>query len=316
MDLEWATEMEKQASNLIAIMRAHDDEGIGARAQLDTRIQRIFDLFACGEDFAAGKMILSLNGAKERLIQDDDRNFGGIDKDMDGWVGEAADQFRDFVHDLRDGIRLMEDRIDTLNMILRSHQALVLGMRKDVNELVKHTLDGIAAAATDGWKVGFSVIGAVVGVVGTFVGSIGGPPGVVLGSVAAAMASGAISTAVEAHDADSELGVIVQFVNSGEGMLHLVDVERAKIEQAFRDLAVSVTDAKLRQVRPERPLIVTAPDFRPETFGLSDQDQGRHRRPQDTRDLVPEPKRRPSGPYDQTTVDGQPHDRYPEQGPA
>src|SRR2546430_3353368 len=110
MAIDWATEMESQAMNLIAIMKAHDDEGIGARAQLDIRIQRIFDLFSCGEDFAAGKMIGFLNDAKEHLIQDDELNFGGVSRDMEGWIGGAADQFRDYANNLRDGIRLMEDR--------------------------------------------------------------------------------------------------------------------------------------------------------------------------------------------------------------
>lgn len=317
MDMNWAIQMDDQARHLIAIMRDHDDEGIGARAQLDIRIQRIFDLFSCGEVYAAQRMIDYLNDAKKPLIKDNEHNFGGAKEDMSGWTGDAADKFRDYLRDLEDGVRLMIDRIDSMIMILRAHQALVQSMRKDVNELVRHTLDGISAAETNGWKVGAAIVSSVIGVAGAAAAVAGGGiPLTVLGPIAMAMASGALSVAIEADGAHSELGVIVQFVNSGEGMLHLVDVERAKIEDGLRKLADSVTDANLREVRPERPLIVTAPDFRPGTFGLSDQVQGRHRKPKDTRDLVSEPQKHADGRFDQTTKDGHPHDRYAEQGPS
>lgn len=121
--------------------------------------------------------------------------------------------------------------------------------------------------------------------------------------------------AVAAHEAADELGVIVNFVDSAEGLLHLIDIERLRIEKGFRKLAEYLTDAHLVEVRPERPAVVTAPDFRPGSFGLPDDVQAGHPVPTDTRDLVPEPERREDGPFDTgTTPDG--HDRYREQGPA
>ncbi|SDD18940.1 hypothetical protein [Actinokineospora iranica] len=318
MDIDWAAQMSDQAHSLIGIMKAHDDEGIGAAAQLEGRIQRIFDLVSCGETSTADSMIQALNDAKEAITQDQHLHFDGAKRDLDGWSGSAADGFFDYLNQLEDGVELMKDRIDAMILIITAHAALVKGMRSDVVEFVRHTLDGIAEAATDGWKVGAAIVGAVVGVAGAVVGTAaGGPLGVVAGTIAASMVAGATSVAVEAKGADSELGVIVEFVDSGEGMLELVDIERAKIERAFRELAAAVTGDKLSEVRPARPMIITAPDFHPGTFGLSQENQGRHRVPQDTRDLVPEPSARADGPFDGTTgADGQHLDRYSEQGPS
>lgn len=316
-DFAWDSQMSRHAEALVGLMREHDDDGIGAAAQLDTRLRRIFDLLSSGDDASAQVMIHYLSRAKTTLIQDEERLFGGAQDCLDGWQGEAAAQFAGYLRDVRDGWDLLIDRIDSLNLILRSYQALVHEMRRDVLDLVERTLQGVEAAETDGWKVGASIIGAIAGVAGAVAGSVGGPGGaVLLGSIASSLVGGGIAVAIEAKGAESELGVIVQCVDAGEGLLHLIDVERAKIEQALRNLATGVSDGMLKEVRPDRPLIITSPDFRPETFGLPGHVQGRHRKPTDTRDLVAEPTKRADGPFDQKTVDGQTHDRFPEQGPA
>lgn len=309
--------MIRQNQAVQAILGEHDDEGIGAAARLPHRIERIFDLFSCGEDYGAMRMNDYLGAAKEELIKDRTEEFGGARRDLEGWHGDAAENFANYLNQLEDGVNLMIDRIDTLHMILEAHQVLVKVLREDVLELVRYTLDGIAAAETDGWEVGASVVGAVAGFAGAVAGAAaGGPPGAILGMIAASMAQGAVGVVATAHAADSELGVIVEFVNTGEDLLRQVDLERLRIEKAFRALAESVTDNKLPEVRPERPVVITAPDFRPETFGLDDQTQRGHRVPTDARDLVPEPTKRADGPYDRTAKDGEERDRYAEQGPA
>jgi len=216
-----------------------------------------------------------LDLAKNAMITSREEDFGGVRRDMEGWQGEAANQFVDYVNQLDDSLNVMVVRIETLQMILQGHQILVKRMRDDVCDLVRKTLDGIAAAETDGWKAGLTVAGA-----------------------------------------EDELGVIVKFVDSAEGMLHAIDIERLRIEKGFQELANWITDTHLPEVRPERPVVVTAPDFQPGAFGMEEDVQAGHPVPTDNSDLVPEPKKKADGPFDQTTTDGQEHDRYPEQGPA
>lgn len=316
MDHEWAVRMSDLNRSFQAILREHDEDGIGESARLYDRIDRAFNLFSCGEDFAAGKMSYHLGIAKDILINDNEQEFQGARDALYGWQGAAADQFRDYLNQLDDGVTVMVDRIETLLLILRSHQVLVRGMREEVCDLVRKTLDGIAAAETDGWKIGVTVAGAVAGVVAGVAG-VAGPPGVMIGLIAAEMVAGAAGVAVEVNGAEDELGVMVNFVDSAEGLLHLVDIERLRIEKGFRALADSITDARLIEVRPERPAVVTAPDFQPASFGMEEDVQAGHPVPTNTTDLVPEPKKRADGPFDRTTTpDGEEHDRYAEQGPA
>lgn len=313
-ELEWRIKMEDLSENLQGILREHDDEGIGAAANLYDRIDRIFGFFASGRGYAAGRMKNHLRSVREELLKDKEEEFGGAKEDLDGWQGEAAAQFANYLNQLNDGVNLMEYRIDALLMILEAHERLVGNMRRDGMELVRHTLDGIDAAETAGWKVGAQVVGAVAGVVGTIAGAAaGGPAGPLLAQIAGSMVAGAVSVIVEAKEADSELGVIVEFVNSGEGLIDQIAIERECIERGFRDLAARFTGESLPEVRPDRPLIVTAPDFRPESFGLPDQVQGGHPVPTNTSDVLPEPPKHQDGPFDRTKKG---NDRYPEQGPA
>jgi hypothetical protein len=319
VDDDWALRMSKIRDNLTAILREHDDDGIGGSARLYDRIDRVFNLFSSGEEgYAVAQMRDGLNNAKGYLMKDHEEQFGGLRRAMDGWQGTAADQFCNYVNQVADGMNIMVDRIDTMQMIVQAHEVLVRRMRADVLDLVRKTLDGIEAAETDGWQVGLTVAGAVAGFAAGVVGTVGTLPAwAVLATIAAMMTDGAAGVAVAVDGAEDELGVIVRFVDSAEGMLHLIDIERLRIEKAFRALAASVTDANLVEVRPERPLIVTAPDFQPTSFGMQEQVQAGHPVPTNTTDLVPEPTKHADGPFDKTKAkDGQERDRYPEQGPA
>lgn len=318
MDIEWAARMSDISQNLQAILREHDDDGIGTSARLYERIDRVFNLFSCGEGYAAARMSDYLTAAKEEMTKDRSEDFDGVRRDMDGWQGDAAGEFLDYVNKLDDGMHIMGDRIDTLQMILQAHQILVKRMRTDVCDLVRMTLDGIAAAETEGWKAGVTVVGAVAAFAAGVAGAaVGLPTWAVIGTIALNMSAGASSVAVAVDGADDELGVIVRFVDSAEGMLHLIDIERLRIEKAFHELAESVTDAMLIEVRPDRPDIITAPGFQPGTFGMEENAQAGHPVPTNTTDLVPEPTRHTDGPFDETTTkDGQEHDRYQEQGQA
>ena len=316
MDIDWAARMSDLRENFKAILREHDDDGIGDSARLYDRIDRIFNLFSCGEGFGedsgAERMSGGLRLAKEEMRKDHEKDFNGIRTAMDGWQGDAAAKFLTYVDDLADGMNLLVDRIETMEMILQAHALLVKAMREDVLDLVQKTLDALAAAESDGWEVGATVVGVVAGFAAGLAG-VSGPAGTALATIAGEMVSAASGTAVAMHGAQDELGVIVNFVDSAEAMLHSIDIERLRIEKAFRSLAVWITDEKLVEVRPDRPSIITAPSFDPRSFGMQDHMQAGHPMPTDTRDLVPEPKRHADGPFDRTK-DG--HDRYQEQGQA
>lgn len=65
-DAAWDAEMSRTADVLVRLLREHDEDGIGAAAQLDIRIWRIFDLVSSGDDAAAQVMIHCLSEANER----------------------------------------------------------------------------------------------------------------------------------------------------------------------------------------------------------------------------------------------------------
>lgn len=85
MDPDWAARMGDLNQNFQAILREHDEDGIGESARLYERIDRIFNLFKCGEGFGAAQMNTHLTNAKACLTDDQEENFGGIDRARPEW---------------------------------------------------------------------------------------------------------------------------------------------------------------------------------------------------------------------------------------
>ncbi|TWP52622.1 hypothetical protein FKR81_09970 [Lentzea tibetensis] len=306
---EWCRNMDAQASHIIGVYREEDPLG-GRFPEPEQWLRRYFECMKCGDPDRVQVMVDELTEAKYVLGKDLREHLGGAQLDMNGWTGAAADDFRNYLLKLEDAVNVLVECIDSLLLIVRSYQALVLSMRNDALNLIDQTLKAIDNAGADGWKIALAVVGAIAGVVGTV--ATGGAGAGVAVAVFSSLVSGAAGVANETIDGDSEFTVCLSMAKSSVNVIHGIDVERAKIENALSTLSTFVSGSKLAEVRPDRPVIITAPSFDPGSFGMTDEAQGKHRRPTDKKDLVPEPKRHEDGPYD----DGVFGDRYEEQGPA
>ncbi|MEV8439846.1 hypothetical protein AB0425_20930 [Actinosynnema sp. NPDC051121] len=309
---EWADNMYGQRDHFLGLAAEY---GMGL---IGPRIPPLFDAFVCGDPDRVEEMVDHLNAAKYVLNKDLREHLGGAQLDMAGWVGDAAADFLDYLLQLEDAIGLLTECLDALIVILRSHAAVVLAMRQDALNLVDLALQGIEAAGADDWKVALAVVGAVAGVLGT-VASLGTATGALVEvvTVMGSAISGSAGVAGAVIDASSELGVLDDMIKAGEGIVAEVREQTSAVDAGLRELARFVSGTKLAEVRPDRPDVITAPSFDPGSFGMTDEAQGRHPRPTDTTDLVPEPKRRPDGPYDRGRGMIDPdRDRYEEQGPA
>ena len=307
---DWCRNMDSQRYNIIKLAHEADWARTGAATQLVAPTTEIFENFKCGDPDRVDRMIEHLTDAKYALGKDLREHLGGAQLAMTGWTGAAADDFRKWLLQLEDAMNLLSECMEALILILRSYKAVVLGMRNDALGLVDKTLEGIEAAEADNWKILLSVVGAVASVAGAFATA---GASIAIGAVVGAMVSGAAGVANEVIDADSEIDVIREMNKIGFSMIGKVGDEAGRIISGLNELSGFVSGAKLGEVRPGRPVVITAPSFDPGSFGLPDQTQGQHPRPTDTTDLVPEPKRHEDGPYDDGVfVD----DRYEEEGPA
>lgn len=309
---EWADNVNGQREHFLGLAAEY---GMGL---IGPRIPPLFDAFLCGDPDRVEVMVDHLTKAKYALNKDLREHLGGAQLDMDGWVGDAAEDFLDFLLKLEDAVGQLTECIEALIVVLRSHAAVVLAMREDALNLVDLSLQGIDAAGADDWKVALAVVGAVAGVLGT-VASLGTSLGPLAGviTVMGSAISGTASVANEVIDASSELGVLDDMTRAGASIVQKVGDQSFAVEVGLRELAGFVSGAELAEVRPDRPDVITAPSFDPDSFGMADEAQGKHPRPTDTTDLVPEPRRRADGPYDRgRSVFDPDRDEYEEQGPA
>ena len=308
---EWRNHIRAQGDHIEALIREECAESLVEMfPHMVEDIPRIFSAFQCGDPDRVQSMLDSLEEAKWVLQKDLNLHLAGAVKDMDGWTGTAAEDFTTFLFNLRDAMDLLLAVVDVLVLILRAYQALVLAMRNDALTLTEKTLQAYEEAGADEWKIALAIAGAIVGVVAGFAAGPAAPA--VWGAVSGALAAGGTSVAGEVIGADSQLGALLTINKTGPSLISKIDGERAKLEQALRDLTGFVSGAKLEEIRPDRPEVITAPSFDPRSFGMTDEAQGGHRRPTDQTDLLPEPKREADGPYDESVFG----DRYQEQGPS
>jgi hypothetical protein len=209
--------------------------------------------FADGDVDAVQEMIDELTDAQYLINKDLYEHFSGAAHDLEGWQGEAADNFRDYLAAMKSGIDVYAQCPDSLIVILRAQQALILAMRGDALQLVDTTLKAIEATEADDLQIVLAVVGAVASVLAAP--ATGGVVGAVIGTMAASSAGTSVTN--------------------------------------------EVLDA-LREVRPDRPDIITAPSFDPRDFEPN-VDGRQPTKPTNTTDLVPEPQRRPDGPHDRRT---------------
>ena len=309
---EWCRNLDSQRDNIIKLAYENDPITRGKMAEYVVGpTPGLFGYFKSGDPDRVDRMLEYLSEAKYVLGKDLREHLGGAQLAMDGWTGSAAVDFREWLLKLEDAINLLSECVDMLIVILRAYKALVLGTRNDVLNLVDKTLQGIEAAEVDGWKIVLAAVGAVAGVVGAVVS--GGATLALTAAVVTSMVSGAAGVASEMIDADSELEVIDQMNKAASSMVDKIRAEADRLNDGLTTLSSFVSGAKLAEVRPGRPEVITAPSFDPGSFGLPDEMQGGHKRPTDTTDLVPEPERHEDGPFDKSVFGG---DQYEEEGPA
>lgn len=207
--------------------------------------------------------------------------------------------------------------------VLKGYRGLVEAFRKDVVALVQAALKGLEEAEQADLKLGIAVCNAVSGVIGAIGGAAaggapkGGAAAAGMGtSIVGALMAGAGGVIIEMVGADSEVEVVGSMLKAGNQLLEETRKATAPLTNALALIEEYVTAERLAEVRPDRPEIITAPSFDPDDFGLTDADQGGHRKPTDTTDLVPEPKRKPDQPGDHPFPGDIGDDRYPEQGPS
>lgn len=310
-DTGWREQIGQFEYTLVNLFHQHDPDGIGAAAHIEERIHNICSLITCGDLYAASQMRDYLTRATMAVKQDEEENFGGIQEALQAWSGDAAEAFKTYFHQLQDASDLLADLIKGLQIIIESHVALVTAMRKDFVDLMKKTLDGIAAARSDQWEVGATIAGAVAAVAGAAATAMTEGAALAAFAIATEVTNAGSSVAVQEDGAEDELTVIIRFVDSGEDMIKHIDTERYGIERGLRKFDVFVTDTpnpddpkhgtRLTQVRPDLGGLITAPSFNPADFRLPDDIQGAHAAPTSHKDLAPTPKAPPANPADETT---------------
>lgn len=276
------------------------------------RIAPLFGTFASGQILEVRAMAGHIQDALDNIMHVFTKDAEQVKTLLDEWEGEAATGFELYMTDIQAAAQHYFYCLEALKVIIDGADRLMAEFRQDVNDLVSRTLAAYQAAEQDQAKIDLAVATAFVGLIS--VGATGGLSELIVAGITAS-----VGVKMEQIGADNEVDVIKNMIDQGKEIVRAVDRERDKLEDALDKLCTYVTGAKLKAVRPDRPGVVTAPSFDPAGFGLPPHLQGDHERPAPGGELVEEPPKKESGPYDEKVVDSggkeRVGDRYEEQVP-
>lgn len=276
------------------------------------RIAPLFGTFASGQILEVQSMAGHVQNAMDNIMEVFTEDAEKVKTLLAHWEGKAATDFALYMTDIQSAAHQYFYCLEALKLIIDGAERLIAKLREDVNGLVSRTLQAYEAAEQAQAKIDLAVATAFVGLISTA--ATGGLADLVLEGLTAS-----VGVKMEQIGADNEVDVIKSMIDQGEEILRAVDRERDKLEDALDKLCTYVTETKLKKVRPDRPDVVTAPSFDPVDFGLPPHLQGNHERPAPGGELVEEPPKKESGPYDDKVVEAggkeRVHDRYQEQVP-
>lgn len=224
-----------------------------------------------------------LDKASESVQDDVDSHLGNIKSPlMDGWDGDAADNFDKYVGHMMSAVRDHSEVLGSMSMVTRAYLSLVTSTKKDVRAVVNAGIAAIEASAKSPEKLGKEVVSAISEAIGFGKGR--GIERVIdvlkAGSGDAPMGFGA-SDAMEAlHAFAIDLKILRQTIEARVGI----------ISRAYKEIKFHVRE-DLPSVDPDLPSIVADDKFDPNKFNMPDTPQfDRVKSQVSTADLVNEPR--------------------------
>ncbi|MFD4638169.1 hypothetical protein ACFWN2_12685 [Lentzea sp. NPDC058436] len=273
------------------------------------RMADMFREFGSGDLEASTQAIARLNDLNMAVGRDYEKLLEDAIDYLDDWEGNAAIEARSWMRGMKVAMGRKRELLDALVMVHKAHHAVIEKLRSDVLQLIDATTKGLQSAGDNSTKLTLAIVGAVAGVIGAFTAGTGALLVIAVGS---AMTAGAASVASAAIDGENEAQVLVSMVAAGENIVKAAQAEMALVDQGFAKVTGYLTGDELKWVRPERPKVVTAGEYRPDDFHPEDgyTPQVRDRLPKT--DVVTEPPVDEDPGTDRGPF-GDKEDRYPEQ---
>jgi hypothetical protein len=241
-----------------------DGEGINAWLEY---IPPLFDWFTQRSPERLGYMVESLVQVKSKLSNEVVGEMAQVADDVNDWEGTAADEFADFLYRF-DVIRQNQmSLVEELITGLRVEQEILRRSREgavDLADRIVVALDELQFGETSGWKVAFTVVGAIAAVVSAPL-SGGAAIGWAVLSVGAGMAAAdtEVSETAGPTTADTLVAMDRAAARLREDML---STERTLAELLSQDLTI-VRNDRHTHLLPDRPdasrdPILSLDDFR------------------------------------------------------
>ncbi|WP_158883226.1 hypothetical protein [Amycolatopsis anabasis] len=271
--------------------------------EIDTRIRNLFNDFASGTTSEANVIITNLSGANTDIRENFHEHLDGMDIYLEDWSGKASDNFREYVNQLKDALVRKQDCIDATRRSMDAYRQLHTSFKSNVLDLVESTQAALEQVEKDeearSERMKLTIISAVVAVGAA---ALAVPTaGTSLGAAAAVAGVGSALVGAGTSAASIQVGgthkgeVICNLVDEGDKITKEAAEAAGRVEAAFFKVTTFLTNISgdnLKQVRPDRPKIITDPKFDPEDFHPDNQPK-EDRQNVRKDDLVNEPDRRP-----------------------
>jgi hypothetical protein len=219
---------------------------------------------AAGEPSFVADVSKDLTNAVFELQHNEAEGFDRARDHLQGWTGHAADNFGDYLAEAKSASDVLRIATADLNTLYANYQALVEACHVDLIEILTKARDSLQGVLKQDANIVLTVASVAVALI---------PGGTAL-ELAATAASGALQVAavVVSGSGDTREGVVQSLLVALNGLDDQTSAKARKIKDGLDSLYSWIgRQPHVRDVQPERPLILTSDHFHPDDFTLPDE---------------------------------------------
>lgn len=239
-------------------------------------IDHLAELLCEGDPSSADDVTTAIKNAHDQLDADNaDTGFDLAKRDIGHWQGHAADDFAAYLSNAQGAVHHYRDVLHDFAQVSGGLAGMLHEIPNSVRDLVERAITAQQQQESQqGWEVGFTLVAGITAGIASVI-TAGGVVWLVLGLSAASIA-GSEASAVISTDGPGETAASLR--DGLQTLLNEVVDKRENFRGAIDQLDQHITEAayntQLKDVEPQPPLIITAPNFQPGNFFPDDEPPG------------------------------------------
>lgn len=231
------------------------------------KLRAAFCPSAAGSADPAEELKADIDAARLALTEDFEATVGSVKDSMTEWSGDAAENFKTYIANVVDAKDQQHLALDAAWAVMDMYSQVITAAHDDVKALLAESISKAEAALQTERKA--QIDGVVTAVATVITGGLSGSATSIISWAATGIASQALKS--EYSTREEVPGAVIEAANAlQDAIADRVDECKEQLTALLEILGGGELTDNMTEIRPEQPLILNAPSFDPEEFGLPD----------------------------------------------